>query len=413
MTKQSVAFSISRTANNSFGSQFGSNDVYYPSPSVVENTNSHATQKGWKGLIAAKADATLDYTRTSYNVKAIPGSGKMSARYLPFNSTDNHSVSGSILRTSEWPSLGPNDDFLKLDAEVATSFLSKVYKAQTTFQGGVFLGELREVVNLVKHPLSGVTKELKKYVHRISKMKRGKGKASLHSVNRAVSGAYLEAMFAVRPLLSDVDDAAHAAANYLNYRSPVKHVFARGDRNWNIGESSHYSSLDLFGSWFQNYRLIRKATCSVTYSGAVAIPIGYKGDLADVGLGFRNFVPTIYQLLPYSFLLDYFSNVGSVIEGFCAGQANCIYVVRSVKSTGTITALAESVVNNLKASPAWDVTNETLDAGTLELEKFVFTRNKIAAGSLRPSVSWGHPGLFSLKSLNIGALFAQAFSAQR
>jgi hypothetical protein len=42
-----------------------------------------------------------------------------------------------------------------------------------------------------------------------------------------------------------------------------------------------------------------------------------------------NWIPALYEVIPYSFLIDYVSNVGDIIEAACTSQANVTWVNRS------------------------------------------------------------------------------------
>jgi hypothetical protein len=76
-----------------------------------------------------------------------------------------------------------------------------------------------------------------------------------------------------------------------------------------------------------------------------------------MGVTLDNFIPTAYNLLPYSFVIDYFSNLGQIVNAlsFCNGRVN--WVNRTQRTVGKCTAQSGQV-----RSP-----------GSVETDQFVYT----------------------------------------
>lgn len=56
-----------------------------------------------------------------------------------------------------------------------------------------------------------------------------------------------------------------------------------------------------------------------------------------LGITPENIVPALYEVLPWSWLLDYFTNTGDIINAACISQKSVRYVVESVKLQTVLT----------------------------------------------------------------------------
>jgi hypothetical protein len=128
-------------------------------------------------------------------------------------------------------------------------------------------------------------------------------------------------------------------------------------------------------------------------------------------LGFQaqNFIPTIYELVPYSFLIDYFVNLGGIIEAVCTDTTGVYFVSKTVKQITTV-----SVSEHFSS---WDEswTNGTWHTISLNGELFgyrnyrhVTVTRTIPTSLPIPPLVVSVPGTDSLKWVNMGALLASA-----
>lgn len=205
------------------------------------------------------------------------------------------------------------------DAKVAKSkamsqAFTQLRKEQRKLQGLVVLGELRQTLQMLKRPASSLRDYMNRYLGSVEKRTRGVKRKNLRGV---LSDTWLEYSFGVQPLLSDVRDAAQLVAHLVQkqHRSTFR---AYGE---DIGSRSKTETGTL-GAEFAHLRRVvtdtEKAFCVVRVGLDCRLDGGFGSTFENLarlsGVDLSNFAPAAWELMPYSFLFDYFGNIGSIIE---------------------------------------------------------------------------------------------------
>jgi hypothetical protein len=201
------------------------------------------------------------------------------------------------------------------------------------FQGGVVAGELRKTIQMVTRPASSLRRAISSASRRLGETARSlqRSGASRNTIRRVVADTYLEGTFGWQPLLSDVRNGAIALARTASRDALERQQFrAHGieeiptatfvGNNYAVGYDQ-FTIVYFDREWRQKsvaeciiygkFRT-RLQDSSWAYSSATR--------LAELsGFSFADFIPTAWELMPWSFLVDYFTNVGDVIEAF----SNC------------------------------------------------------------------------------------------
>lgn len=212
-------------------------------------------------------------------------------------------------------------------------FYKSARSCQTEMQGMTFLGELAETIHMIRSPAKGLRGLLPALLDDYANLaKRYAGRRlSKKYLHQALAGVYLEHVFGWLPFINDTKDAIKA---YNSLISQTRHVRCRG-----FGEESKQvqnvmsSEVMGFGDTVTNYTIVGTAKRQVVYYGAVR---GNAVGMTQRGLdlfGFRadEFLPTVWELTPFSFLVDYFTNVGDIVSAGAFVDANLAWVSKTVR----------------------------------------------------------------------------------
>jgi hypothetical protein len=188
-------------------------------------------------------------------------------------------------------------------------FVSRYRERRTQFQSGVFLGELMKTVQMISSPAKALRKGIDAYHHTVKKRLRNAKKP-----NRVVRDTWLEFVYGWGPLINDVKDACQ-----LGTADPYK-VFQSIKGKGTVDGITSNSRQDYANSFLNvDYRMVMSQKVTVKYKGAIAAQNEPPGFPEQLGLSWSNVLPTVWELIPYSFLVDYFTNVGKVIDGIATG----------------------------------------------------------------------------------------------
>lgn len=276
-----------------------------------------------------------------------------------------------------------------------TRFYKALEKNMTLFQGGVFLAELRETLAMIRNPAKALRKRVGDYLGALKKGRRG----TPSQKRRFLADTYLEHSFGWAPLLNDLDDARH----FLDRRQEQLYQELIKISGLGTVERTVFS-FDSYGVGASNLtcsRLTTRRSLKV-YAGAVSSKAAGRTLLSSsaLGLSSRSFVPTLWEVLPWSFAIDYFSNIGDVLTawsnqtvGLAWGRETTVRETR-VESFGTEASPPDSglrIVFERSVSPG----------KTIAVNKSV-ERRPISYVPL-PALNFELPG-FGTKWLNLAAL---------
>lgn len=210
------------------------------------------------------------------------------------------------------------------DNQAVAQIRAAIKAQQQNFSGMTFLGELRETVRSIRRPASVLFDALRKHNERLMKnaFRTPKRRAKTVEMDdlapvEVASGLWLEFSFGVKPLLSDIKGIAETVARREHdYRHAEVRGFGRELRGVWMSEPDHVQMGYLHGS----AQIVDKTEHLVVYraglSEALDAPaFGSARRLAELsGFNWSDIVPTLWELTPWSFLFDYFSNIGDMLS---------------------------------------------------------------------------------------------------
>lgn len=298
------------------------------------------------------------------------------------------------------------------NTQAMMNFLNNVRSKQTSFQGGVFLGEIRETVHLLKHPAQSLRKGLSGYLASLKKKKRLASRLPPSSrrklLQQIASDTWLEFAFGVKPLIHDINDAAKTLANHVSrLHGPVDSMVIGSSTNIIADPPGNYTFSLTNGpvSLFFNVRHLWKYY--VKYYGKVALESPGKLDWRMAGFSLDNFLPTAWELIPWSFLSDYFVNIGDLIYAATTNLSS----LKWTSSTSVEEEMFEVVCSGVKSDLRL-VNGQFVPIAQCSFQpgKTVLSNRRIRRGPFNgpfvPPLTFKMPGVSSTKWINMGALAA-------
>jgi hypothetical protein len=299
----------------------------------------------------------------------------------------------------------------KAYAIASKKFFSKVKQAEQSFSGLQWLGELKQTLKMFKNPLQALRRSAKDdYLAALQRLKRRRPK----SWKDGIADTYLEWFYGWRPVMYDIEDAYSTIETLSQPRVDRKMIHAVGRETVPVNTYMQANSQIHFDFMVKEENI---QSAKVVLKGLYAREVARSGPSWDFGstmkqLGFtlENFIPTAWELLPWSFLYDYFSNVGDILETSFVSLADVRWVNRTQRQS-TLRRITPSLNGPLMIQKAnsvpWQrhVSLSTGRSGFNSVEKVVFLRDGI--GPTVPKLQFEVPSS-PLKWIAMGALLSQA-----
>lgn len=356
----------------------------------------------WRAQVRAGIGATTPFigTKFQYNSGYSTGSWRFKAPWNPSNKVEATMYGDFVLGNQ--PNVTPAADINTsgADSDARVAFLGKCREVQRQFQGGVFLGELRETLQMIRNPAKALRRGVDDYYRSAKKRSRG---LPPKRANRVVQDTWLEYVFGWKPLINDISDANNALSDKPSRTFvPVMSTRSRTNSSVTVGGGS-------FSIYEWKYILDTQTVASSRYKGACVSSASnpVKKGLSKWGISPDNFVPTVWELIPYSFLVDYFTNIGQVLDGWSLHDAGIAWCNHTFK-----------VERRQTLQSVWPVDSTTRDAvgaanyqgASLAHQGYLNASSRVdraAYDGVAVSLADIHfrvPGSDSLKWLNIAAL---------
>lgn len=399
----------------------GSIDVVNNASTTVKWTNSVVRGEnlpGWRKLIRDGNDATTSLLGTKVTVRSQSGSTTVQKPKLGLPNAAYLTTVDGLHNLSLAPDSRDPSSIVSTKANNAalSKFITKLNEVNTAFNGGVFLGELDQTLRSIKNPAQGLRKLVGDWRQTAVRLRSTR---TFHNVSTrrrqiqsALADSWLEAQFHWKPLLSDIDDGARALAE-INTNQALKaaRITAKSEVSANPIETYGSSGQGLAG-W--QVHTVTVEDVVVVYRGAVSVHARNSMLMRPELLGFNpaSFVPTAWELVPYSFLIDYFTNVGDVLAGWAALTSNLSWCNRTLRKSYRRTVCTTTSLPFVKANYTPTATSCSSRPAQVITTKTSVDRAKFV-GTFVPTFDFEIPGIGSKRWLNIAALIAGRESDRR
>jgi hypothetical protein len=324
---------------------------------VGEVVNFKGKMPQWRQRIARGLSATTLLDAEYVNLTYVPGylyNGKWCGGGVQRFGYYEYSGDLFVGHTSAWnrPSAAPTVMDSKTRDEALYRAIMDARSKQNLFRGGNFIAELASTIRGLRNPVKGFRGLLDTYHGNAKRrVKQAVGRRTppvtqkafrdlerdapdvARAAQRALSDSWLEANFGWAPLLSDAVDAYHGLRR-LSLQVPLARFFGRSS---NDDPPSYASFTRDHNGTFIDVTVRTAIKYEVTFYGAVKVstdtPTGRA--VEEMGVRARDFLPAVWEAIPYSFLIDYFSNVGDIIECVSFPRSDIAWLARTFRNHST------------------------------------------------------------------------------
>jgi hypothetical protein len=229
-----------------------------------------------------------------------------------------------------------------LDARALEKLHGKIYRLNHDARIGESLAEYKQAMAMIGKPLNGIRQLIgiheRRAIEAIRNVERRVGKPlsrfdarDLKEANRAIASLYLEWTFGMKPLLLDIVEVTKAIQQSRNSCATVLNASFTGDAIY-----SDDTVNDDTGALKFNLRSLKKVKTTVRYKvGIDPVKVDVGPLVERLGVTPREFIPTMYAVLPYSWLLDYFTGINATVEALCSDLSFTTWTCKTVRSVCT------------------------------------------------------------------------------
>lgn len=405
----------------------------------IASKNGRPGVKDWKTRMKLGLDCSTEYSRV-IDETSPESSGKWNASWMErANSlqpwvTYSASGNGHLVQMVPW-SFGGVPIAAENDAKAA--FINRLDQTRKSFSGITVAGEFGQTVRGILNPLGSLRKGIASYIRTVKK--RGDKAVRLNgrkkikdaetargslALRQAITGTYLEFQFGIRPTLSDLQsglEAAHrlggrvvdrqrisASATYSNLINTVRGLT---NSNWVIAGGGPFGPTQV--GYVTVSRELR-VEGRVRYSGMIGLSVPPNQFRRELGFMPADFLPDVWNFLPWSWAVDYAFNVGNVLQALSASYSDCKWVNRAVREKLHQTFRSEGVHSTLPVGP------NIISLGTIEkvpsmvdVVRTTYSRAPVEPGimSFMPEFQLRSPNPWQL--LNLSAVAHSQLSVPR
>jgi len=375
----------------------GSNLTYSSTPTLVtiksQNTLAGFKNPKWRDQVRNNMPATTHCDGVAYTFDPV----FLTAEYSYYSK-----ATPSVESFGEWFGHHPmNLPVLQsTPASVVTEvhnrcirkFISACEATRSSVEAGQDFGEWKQTIESMIRPMSSARKTIVDHYERLSKASRRYRAWDVPSRTKALADSYLEWTFGFKPLAIDI------AQGYEGLRTRFRHMtnivpVSAGATATHTGSNTFFT----VGGQSLNVTGTKKSVSKYQerMKGGYRVGLQPDGSLLPVDVlqirTLDDFKITAWDLLPYSFLIDYFTNIGDIIHASTAVSANVVWG-NSTSRRQTIDTYQYKAIPQFIGSPATTViTSNICRSGDSISSVTSFTRDVLTPAQLIPEFRFSLP----------------------
>lgn len=377
---------------------------------IVTDTFSGSKNPGWRDKVRKVMDATTPASGVRTKVKLSPCTVGYDyytqdpdkvAQNLKGQFHRRGAASGTLFPDHFFSALDTVQDtsnssqFTSADNQAIAKLYEQLESFESSAQAGEDAAESHKTLSLLRKPMSGLQSVTSDFLQRHEKALSIRG---LQRSAKAMADATLEWRFAIKPVTKTVAGAIVGLQNrdYVGSYFPFS---AKGETTSKSIWGAYSESMGVV-SVYVNERWVRKT--QVQYQGVWGVEASVdRRSVSDVlSLNWKNVAPTVYNIIPWTWLLDYATNIGNIVESLqvpWAGVKWCCKTSRlssvyDAQTTGQVFAVSQRFRDHSTHSP-----------GFTHLEKTSFIRRRVTQMPV-PKLEFRNPFGSVGQAQNIAAL---------
>lgn len=364
---------------------------------------------------------------------SIQEKGSLNPNPPPYFTELEHKVSGNIIIPGSFPS-GAQISETTADNQALSRLYAALRQQRSHTQAGVTAGELPKTIEEIRHFTQQIANRFAS--HRRAQARylgqwlgtfrvdsRGNPVRTRELVDRSrrlppsfydiLRDQWLSFSLGIRPLVKDVKDLAETVARWKHEHERVPPMRIRG---YGRDQKEHYATTSLGIINTINYVLNERSYSTVE----VIWRCGLRPDMNSASFGsahrlfqllgsydLENWVPTIWNLLPWSFVVDYVTNVADVVTAMITDTSQVSWVLKTtryetVKEVGGNVPYQREYSGNIDG-PVYRTQSGTLGGYKQTTRKVVRT---VQSGIALPTLSFNLPSTEGFAIPNLIALFS-------
>lgn len=220
------------------------------------------------------------------------------------------------------------------DNDAAIGIRKKIYQDASRLQGGVLLKELSQTASLLLSPAKALRKLLSQFMNRARKIPGRKTERA----RKLFAEQWLEYSFGAVPLMMDITAISELlyeqqkdVVHRLSHTSQRKHAVAMPTEVGTVAGNPY--KIPYYGNTYYEV--------SVRYLiGNHAHVFSDEGSIVRLvelgGFNLQDFIPSVWEAVPWSFLIDYFTNIGDVLMATNVSTSSVRWVNKTTVKTSTV-----------------------------------------------------------------------------
>lgn len=305
-------------ASQTSTSSYGTSRIYW------ENRRDGVTNPLWESQVRKGINATTPMTATRGQVSYYPGYMELELQPHP-GAYDVIGVAGFLIATTKPIEHYSGSLTAKCDSQALSKLHDKLYAIQHDADIGETLGEYKQALSMIGKPLQGLHDLVDLYHRRAAviaaNVQRRYGRSlsrldphMVRDLNAALGALYLEFTFGWKPLAHDLIGVIKAMQEKRGTVATHISVSYKGDTL--VSDTTSRNILN--NHLVFNVRTVKSVKATVRYQiGIEPTKVEALSYAERIGFVPERFVPTLYAVLPYSWLLDYFTGINIALDALC------------------------------------------------------------------------------------------------